>query len=569
MFSIFIMVYKGMVRVHIVLIAAAIAIIISYAAYTAIGSMKVLAYTDWNLGNTSIKYYKFLSGKQYFDLRIRIEGIAARPLSATTSVYGWAPNGSIIYLGRYKLSYSYGLLITKLSKVKMLNYYAEWVKWAKQKGISPAEFNVPIILINTLIYKNKGLYSFAKSVTINPERATKQAIEINIHQKLNKAGPLMSWTEVKNTIAFALHVHTPQPSLNSQGLSSVSEFPPGTINNDVLSEWRLITYKIYYNRHLPLAAVYLHGPDLYAVNDVDLSANLVADSSRKLKVTFSMGGFKFEMSSGSIEPKGYEIPGPSFELTGTKSWLTVSLRVDSTSNPIAGPSSGCATEGLSYHCYMDIWGGSATIEWRSMKDDVPHLISIGFRGDIAIAEYRLGFWVYDPDNNRYVFVFSNTYMNVTMVRPYVIRNSGGVVWGWAELDPAPFDDSIAWPAVDKITYYWDYVDYGELDHAFMVSSYSYSERILTIPILSAGVGLPINDKIEANLLGVGVGLTYQSKTLSMASIIVGIDSDKVGDGFCELWPWLYKSPVKYEIDGELHPIGIMYADVYVDITPCS
>ena len=204
-----------------------------------------------------------------------------------------------------------------------------------------------------------------------------------------------------------------------------------------------------------------------------------------------------------------------------------------------------------------------------MKDTTPYLVSIGFNGDVAVATYRLYISPIGCRSRAHapVPVATDTYMVTIMVRPVVVSNNGGAIYGWAELSPEPYNNihSVAWPAVHKIFMYWDYIDYGCLDKAFMESAYSYTRLITTTPILSTSIGLPIseNSAIDANLLGIGVGLIRRGEAMSAASVIIGLDNGQVGDGSCELWPRLYRSNIGYYLSGGRYRMGTMYVDVYV------
>ncbi|WP_317895682.1 hypothetical protein [Pyrofollis japonicus] len=498
-----------------------------------------------------------LNGVQDFDIRLSVSSIR-HAASVSVSIYGWAPNGSIVKLGRYELrpSSNSNVFAARLDSGNITDYYRSWIRWAQRKGVDTNTVFPPLIILGTVIETGKGVYGFVKSVTVSAEKIVQgYSADLSISYKPSK--PAITWSEYNAIL----------------GAKSLSEFPRERIPRDSLSYWELEGYKTYYDKPLPLVAVYLHGPDLYTINDVDLSVGLMADASTDIKVTFSMSALEFKKDQTSVTPLGYEIPGPSFELGGTKTWLQVMLRADSTSNPVLGPDGGCYLTSIGPQCYRVVLNGKASIEWKSMKETTPYLVSIGLNGDIAVATYRLYTTLIDCSSGTCIVkpVATNTYMNTTMVRPVLVDNDGGAIYGWAELSPEPYSNShsVAWPAVHSIFMYWDHVDYGWLDKAFMESSYSYMKKISTISILSAGVSLPINSIIDSNLIGVGVSLTKQGETMSAVSMIVGLDTNQVGDSSCELWPWLYKSNVDYYLNGGYYPIGIMYADVYVyDTTAC-
>ena len=319
---------------------------------------------------------------------------------------------------------------------------------------------------------------------------------------------------------------------------------------------------------LPMAAVYVHGPDIDVIDYVTEQLLLASDSSIDLEVTFMVGGVTFskDVAGGeaSVSIGGYIIPGPSFELSGTRQWLYILFDVQPVINPICGE--GCWVEGSgACHCVQMVWNGygHTLVE---ISDDTPYLVTAGIIGDVAFATYRLYARIVDFECRPWpceYYIATDEYMNATLVKPSL--TSSGYVIGWVEADPAPFTYRAAWQAYQVIAANWDPVDYGWQGGNIHITSFSHADRVGTIPLLSAGIGIPVKPTwpINVNLLGVGVGLTKRHDAFSLVTISVKLDREHRIDYDCELHVKLFRSPVYYQLGSSAYPIAVMYADVYV------
>ncbi len=532
------------------------------------------------VGGAVVDYLYKPLGSQEISVALSLTGLQSISVdkTITLSIYGWAPSGDIVELGNYTAKTRGPLAVIRLDKNKVISYLDKWRNWLKSKGAKPGSAEPPIIILGAITVKNSGVYTFTKSATINPERVVDKGESVTIKLSYNMPRkPTITWNEMLSLIgrkATAIIQQTRGETVKQQ-----QSFPPDVIIVNSYAQWVLEDYTVYYDLKLPQATVYLHGPDKQAVDDIHERLMMVADSSQDLEVVFSIGGVKYELAPGGVDVLGYIIPGPSFELTETKTWLGVTLKADITDNPPqfdtgcrqASWGTYCITsESGSYHYYAYIDHGETGPSPISvpLSNSVNHLVSVGFEGMAALAEYRLYLKSCLSPIDYCWWTPTDDYMNTTMVRPYLVNpsdGSGPYVAGWIEIDPEPFSNSIAVDSFDNIALNWQEKDYGHRPGSFSRSSYFYAKDIGSISLLSASVGLPFQvGGLDTNLLGVAVGLTKETTLLSLITVDVDVRDEHEYDGNCELWPWLYKSSVLFDYNGNMYPLGAVYVDLYVE-----
>ncbi len=540
-----------------------------------------LVFRDFMVGGAVVDYlYKPLGGQE-ISVALSLTGLQSIGVdkTITLSIYGWAPSGDIVELGNYTIKTRGPLAVVRLDKNKVISYLNKWRSWLKSKGAKPGSAEPPIIILGAITVKNSGVYTFTKSATINPERVVDKGESVTIKLSYNMPRkPTITWNEMLSLIsrkATAIIQQTRGETVKQQ-----QSFPPDVIIVNSYAQWVLEDYTVYYDLKLPQATVYLHGPDKQVINAIFDHWLIISDSSQDLEVVFSIGGVKYKLAPGGVDVLGYTIPGPSFELTETRAWLEVTVEASVTDN-LPKLDTGCKQarwgayciekESGSYHYYAYIDHGMIGVSPISvpLNSSVDHLVSIGFEGVAVLAKYRLylkscllgtGYCWWTPTDG---------YMNTTMVRPYLVNpidGSGPYVASWVEVDPEPFNNSVAVDSFNNIALNWQKVDYGHLPGSLSISAFEYTRDIGSISILSASVGLPFKEKgLNPNLLGAPVGLIMRRTLLpSLITVNVFVESPHEYDDNCEIWPWLYRSTVLFDHNGGMYPLGAMYVDLYVE-----
>ncbi len=467
-----------------------------------------------------------LSGKLTIEPSIR--GLDTASMGIT--VYGWRPDGSLLLLAR-------GDRRAVVEGTALRRYLAEWRLWGLKHGLDVSDFQPPILVLFAALTRSGELVLDARAFTLDAQLL------------------------LRRDVAAAAVV-----PMTKHWVYKLSEYPPERIDVNWRCYLELQSSEIYWDQHLPLVAVYLHGPDKNVVDWITELLILTADRRSNLHVDFNIMGLSYHVGRyGSIEKEGYIVVGPAWRLTSDKASLNMELDV-SFEKPSAVPSY-CRWVGRALYCFYSADEKAPTVTMFG-PGGVDYLAAIGLEVDVAVARYIT---VCSQGNGGEQYVSIPYYVNMTMTRPLIVHDGvSGETYlaGWAELAPySMLGRSKTFTPFTRIARSWRYVKLGWATGNRHVSSYTLAERLDTLDILSAGVGLSLK-MLDIGLLGVSIGMSSQSESFNIASASFLLKQPYSTDGRCKLLIGAYRSPVLYYIDGRSYPAALMYIDAYADINGC-
>ncbi len=455
--------------------------------------------------------------------------------SIGVTVYGWAPNGSIVKLGE-------GRGKTLVPAWRLHRYLAEWTLWAAKHGLTARDFEPPVIVLTAATLRNGTVLMDAESATINPQLLLKQGLAATITVPLHG-----TWR------------YRPQ------------DYPPK--ERDINVNHRLVLYssRIYYDQYLPLAVAYIYGPDKQIMDTVTEHMFLYSQSSGGLQLQFSIMGVGYTTEHGSVEKGGYVVAGPSFLLKGDKQWIELKAYTEFDLSGVRLPS----------YCRQTLDGPYCLYSANHVKEldvqlyatsRVSYLVSMGIEGDVAKAIYGLE----ATEDGVHWYPVPGVFVNTTMVRPIIVHNldtGETFIAGWAEAAPfSMLDEAKAFKPFMNIELNWPSVDLGWHSGAISVSNVELAYDVGTIELLSAGLGLPFGD-LDAGLLGVALGAESSSLYINFITIGFQFKRPYRVDGLCKLWLTAHESPTPYTVldlgSGKQYREAILYVDAYTELGGCQ
>ncbi|NJE03973.1 protein cytosolic protein [Thermococcus sp. MV11] len=427
----------------------------------------------------------------------------------TVTVLGMLPNGTPIDLGTYA-----GRDSIKLDYRRIEKYLRTWEEHLEKTGTDPSLVNPGVVLLGTS-HKKDGLYYFVKGVPLNLRevirgRSFKVSVVDDFRLILSSKGlEQLESVKVNDVTGKTARVESFPPR------SFPEECYPGPYGTSVCFDWVLEkVYDTEDNTVIPLAVAFLNG-DVNEIDDVYLRERF--QSSRVLGVEIGFSAVAAVDRSGTGASYEAQIAGMVYTLKGDHLWLKKSVR------------------------------------FRGEDIRRPTVVGIGIKGDIALAKYRL-YGPYGP---------LKTTMYVVMAQPEIRNGKLVPAWGKEEGTPSRYGRTFR-KAMYYIERYWD-VGFTVKSKDFIeVNNFDVSQSVSTLPLFSLAAPVlpklngPLGTDVYPILLSAGVGITKYRSEYSYVGITVGLEhSYRVVSGT------FYKSPVRFEYNGNEYWLSSMYADVTV------
>ncbi|ACJ16909.1 hypothetical protein cytosolic protein [Thermococcus onnurineus NA1] len=428
----------------------------------------------------------------------------------TVTVIAMLPDGTPLSLGVYS-----GRNEIKLDYNRLKEYAENWELQLKASGTNPSWVRPGIILLGTS-YEDDGLYYFIGGVPLDIGKFREgNTVEIQVTKRFQK---LLSREQLQK---LELNVSSDSTSQDV----SVESFPPDWFLEECYSDpyypycyvWELEeVIDIERDTEIPLAVAYVHG-DVNDIDDIVLREQFESSTSYGIEITFSAVAAVDKTGTGS----SYEgsVVGTVYTLGGDNIWLLYS-------------------------------------EWIH-NDEIsnPTIVGVGIKGDAAITKYRLhlvGAVDVELDPTAYILM-AQPVVNYNQLQAVSLKEYGY---------PSPYGGTLS-----RIMYYtqkyWEpggTVNTNYLD----VNNIVVARDVSTIPLLSASaavlpaLSLPEGVVLYPLLLSVGIGLTEDRREYALVGItVLPTDKDKT------FRATFYRSPVRFDYNGQGYYLGSMYADIYV------
>ena len=532
------------------LLAAVISVLV---LSTVVSFVNVLGYElvglDTSVSDVTVKYFRSFFGLQ--QVKIVVADPLGRTYPTTLSVYGWAPNGSVIELGRVLAKNGVAYLSTR----KIVEFLEEWRKYLESRGNDPKLVKVGLIVLGA-IHSPKGVYGIVKGIPLSIAKVLSGAsTEIRIVARLTPKNLLASMDRVKELARLAT-THAIKGVATRVPLASSSTWPPkqmidycdsicfGKYCVDYCFIWVLDkVYAVAIDRGAPLVAVYLRSPigDNYVnrVNDVLLREYFEADESKGIEIAF---GILASVKKGSGEIS-YSIPGFTIELGGDK------------------------------HVWLDYY--ARFFEGRDFNGDA--VLAIGMKGDFAFAKYELQY-CYSIRLRGYAWratqwpswtpygCLPEGEANMTLARPVIVNNE---IVPWREVDTNPYDGSgVAEKVLDYIEDNWMWSKNHVGRGGVYIDAFTVSNEINTHPLFSTSIAvLPalLSDVPEAlpfaAIVSASVGLTKKEMSKMLVLCYISVKEEYASSTY--IWANYFYSPTRFEYKGSKYYVGSLYVDALV------
>ncbi|NJE04868.1 protein cytosolic protein [Thermococcus sp. M36] len=427
----------------------------------------------------------------------------------TVTVLGMLPNGTPVDLGTYAGGES-----IKMDYRRIERYLRIWEEHLKKARTDPSFVNPGIVLLGTA-HRKDGLGYFVRGVPLNlGEVLKRRSFRVSV---LNGFRTLLSSKEIERLKSREGNTATGK----TIGADSFPPgfFPeecyPGPYGTSVCFDWVLEeVYDTEDNTVIPLAAAFLNG-DVGEIDDVYLRERF--QSSRVLGVEIGFSAVAAVDRSGTGASYEAEIVGMVYTLKGDHLWLKKSVR------------------------------------FRGEDIRRPTVVGIGIKGDIALAKYRL-YGPYGP---------LDVTMYVVMAQPEIRNGRLISVWGKEDGAPSRYGGTFR-KAMYYIERYWKPGFTVKSKDFIEVNNFDVSQSVSTLPLFSVAAPVlpklngPLGTDVYPVLLSTGVGVTKYRSEYALVGITVGLEHR-----YREVSGTFYKSPVRFEYDGEEYWLSSMYADVTV------
>ncbi|BES81835.1 hypothetical protein [Pyrodictium abyssi] len=524
-------------------------------AYKAPEYLRQPVYTDTRLLGAEAVYLEDSAPR----LAIQLPSSLAKDVyKVTVSVYGWFPDGRIKPLGNYTTRNG----AVTLDETRIRSYIAAWRSHIASKGSTPDYQEPPLIILATIIVKNKGIYTVAKTVPIRTDLVAKGAMPtIRI---LDKPVLTARWDELPREFRDAVLGKKPPTttkSIGAAGTSTGTPTPPPVIPISPIAYWIFEEQDPHLHVHLPAAVAHVHGPDTDTVNDVNLIMMFVTGSQTTTEIYFTTPMASYDAGLASIT--AYIVSGYSWKIQSseTNTWAKVHVLYinkpgSSTVYRIEGTTGGELTSTVA----IDMSSGA--------------YMAVGIVGDANYAKYRLyicdyciGIACYCKPEDKYLYA--------TYVRPSTPIKDKIEVWYEADT----LGEGFAKKAIDAAWINNKPEYFGGFDSGFIMDSSEYAQKISTLPIFSLTLSVPVPARIggfPAALAEASVGMASASWSFSLASMSIAPKADYADNGYCEIWPTLFESRARFMYYGVEsgqyvgdYPFAVLYGDVYAWTWPCG
>ncbi len=483
------------------IVALSLGLLVTLSTFWTVFSMPVEAsdYTE-----VVVAYYRTLPFKEpEAKILISSKGVS------TVTVLGMLPDGTPVDLGTYA-----GKGNIRLDYGRIKKYLRAWEEHLRKTGTDPSLVSPGVVLLGTS-HEKDGVSYFVKGVPLNLKEVLRgRSFKVSIVGNLR---PLISAKELEDLNS----IKTTEVAGRTTGVSSFppGSFPeecyPGPYGTSVCFDW--VLEKVYDrkdNTVIPLAAAFLKG-DVGEIDDVYLREQF--RSSRTLGVEIGFSAVAAVDRSGTGANYEAQIAGMVYTLKGTRLWLNKVVRI------------------------------------RGENIRRPTVVGIGIRGDIALAKYRL----YRGKTPLKVTMY------VVMAQPEIRNGKLVPVWGKEEGPPSRYGGTFR-RAMYYIERYWK-PGYTVTSKDFIeVNNLEVSQSVSTVPLFSLAAPVlpklkgPIGTDIYPILLSAGVGVTKYRSEYALVGITVGLEHS-----YRKLSGTFYKSPVRFEHDGNEYWLSSMYADVTI------
>ncbi len=512
-------------RLAIASATAAIILLIIYTIYNLHSCASIVV--DNPVDNVEVVYLK-PGNKQFF--RIVVSPVnGSYPVAV--SVYMWMPNGSIVSLGEYVSRSG----VVGLKKDLVFNAYRSWAVYLREHSNNISYFKIGLILLVT-VHTPRGVYTIIKSVPLNVYRIVveRTSVEIRIRPVLTKCELTLTSADVRT---ITIRVLKRLIARKYRTCAGSSEFPPGEIKEYCGSScapgtracvyycfvWKLKkVYASLLNKGVPLVVAYVW-LDSNLVHDVLLREYFEAKESEGIYVSFGITA-AVETSSGEIS---YEVPGFTVQLGGeNKVWLDYKKRF-----------------------------------WEGIDFTNDALLAIGFRGDMAFAEYKL-YYCYASITG-WTCLELDKEANMTLARP-VIRNN--VIEPWYGIDCNPYDGKgLIEKAFSYVQSMWEWSNTYDEQGGLYIDVIEVKNELGTNPLFAASadvLALLVPELRYTLPLAAIAGVTVGEHTESMQYMLLMCDISLKSPNERVIANYFY-SPVKFEYKDKRYYIGTLYIDAMI------